>query len=241
MAIAAKRLTYVADGVTMIGDFFADGSQAAARPGVLVYPDARGLDDVARRSARRLAEVGFAALACDLYGDGRYIADADEAIALARPMAQNPQVARRRAQASFDALVGQTGVDPRKVAAIGYCFGGNIAVELARGGADLLASIAFHGGVVAPSPDESRKIKGKVLICTGAEDPYITVEQRAAFEKDMSQSGVDWRMHVYGQVFHSFTNPEADKIGKPEASRYDAGADARSWTEMLSLLQEVFA
>jgi dienelactone hydrolase len=240
MTIRAETLSYQVEGLTMVGDYYVDDAAAGPRPGILVFPDARGMDEFTRERARRLAGLGFAALAGDLYGDGRYIDDSDEAIAFAMPLAQKPESARARAGAAFDALAARAEVDGAKMAAIGYCFGGNIAVELARGGADIVAAVGFHGGAVPPSPADSRKIKGKLLICTGAEDPFIPLEMRAAFEKDMREAGVDWRMHIYGRVYHSFTVPGIDERGELDRLRYDAGADARSWAEMLALFEEVF-
>lgn len=240
MAIRTEKLAYEIDGLTMVSDFYVDDAQAGPRPGVLVFPDARGMDDFTRERAKRLAGFGFATLAGDLYGDGRFIEDVDEAIGIAFPLAQEPEKGRARAAAGLAALVARPEVDGSKTAAMGYCFGGNMSVELARSGADIAAAIGFHGGVVPPAPADSRRIKGKVLICTGAADPYIPPEMRAAFEKDMGDAGVDWRMHVYGGVYHSFTNPGADDLGLPDKSRYDARADARSWQEMLKLLEEVF-
>jgi dienelactone hydrolase len=239
MTIRTEQLSYEADGLTMVGHYYADEA-APPRSGVLVFPDARGLDEFAKTSARRLAALGYAALACDLYGGGRFIADVAEAIALATPLAQNPASARRRCNAALGALAARSGVEGARVAAIGYCLGGNMAVELARSGAPIVAAVGFHGGMVPPSIEDSRKIQGKVLICTGAEDPYIPAEQRAAFVEDMRAAGVDWRLHLYGRIYHSFTNPESDSLGMPDRSRYDAGADARSWAEMLALFGEVF-
>jgi dienelactone hydrolase len=153
---------------------------------------------------------------------------------------ENPEATRARARGGFDALVTRSEVDTARIAAIGYCFGGTMALELARSGAPLSAAIGFHSGLATARPQDARNIKGKVLACIGADDPGIPPEQRMAFEQEMRAAGVDWQMHLYGGVVHSFTNPAADKLGQPDFARYDAGADARSWSAMMALFAEVF-
>jgi dienelactone hydrolase len=146
---------------------------------------------------------------------------------------------RARARAALDALCAEPGVDATKVAAIGYCFGGSTALELARGGAPLSAVVSFHGGLEAPRPDDAKHIRAKVLVCHGAKDPLIPPEQVAAFEAQMRSTKVDWQLTSYGGAVHSFTNPDADKLGNP-ALAYDASADRRSWAAMLALFEEAF-
>src|SRR3546814_142015 len=144
-----------------------------------------------------------------------------------------------RATGALEALVKLTEVDPQRVAAIGYCMGGTIALELARSGAELRGVVTFHGGLSTTS-QSGTSIRAKVLVCTGADDPAVPVEQRNAFEDEMRLGGVDWRMHVYGGVVHSFTNKEADAMGQPQFLRYDAGADASSWREMSDFFAQLF-
>jgi dienelactone hydrolase len=156
------------------------------------------------------------------------------------PLRSDTARIRARASGGLARLLADGGVDARRVAAIGYCFGGTMALELARSGADLKAAVGFHSGLGTQNPADARAIKGKVLVCLGAEDPLISPDERAAFEAEMREAGVDWRMHLYGGVVHSFTNPDADIAGRPEAIRYDAGADHRSWGEMIALFDEVF-
>jgi dienelactone hydrolase len=131
-------------------------------------------------------------------------------------------------------------VDATKIAAIGYCYGGSMALELARSGAPLAGVIGFHSGLATAAPQDANNIKGKVLVCIGADDPSIPPDQRSAFEQEMREGRVDWQMNLYGGVVHSFTNPEADQRGQPERARYDAKADARSWAEMCAFFEEVF-
>jgi dienelactone hydrolase len=125
------------------------------------------------------------------------------------------------------------------VAAIGFCFGGTMALELARSGADLAAVTGFHSGLATKKPEDARNIKGHVLVCLGADDPSIGADQRAAFEAEMKAGGVEYQLHLYGGVVHSFTNPEADAMRRPEFARYDGRADTRSWASMLALFDEV--
>jgi len=241
MALRTDTLTYQADGLNMVSHFFCDDRAANARPGILVFPEAFGLGEHAKSRARRLAEAGYAALACDLHGDGKLFNDLGEVMGLIGPLRDVPLRIRARAIGGLSALTARSEVDAKKVAAIGYCFGGTMALELARSGAKIAGVAGFHSGLSTAAPQDAKNITGKVLVCIGADDPGIPPEQRTAFEAEMRAGGVDWRMHLYGGVVHSFTNPEADKLGQPAFARYDEGADKRSWDEMLKLFDEVFA
>jgi dienelactone hydrolase len=116
-----------------------------------------------------------------------------------------------------------------------------MALELARSGADIACAVGFHSGLATVDPQDARNIKGKVLVCLGADDPSIDAAQRSAFEAEMRDARVDWQMHLYGGVVHSFTNPDADRMGRPQMARYDVAADARSWAAMIGLFGEVLA
>jgi len=240
MAVRSETLAYEADGLAMVSHFYVDDATAGPRPGILVFPEAFGLGEHAKSRAERLAGLGYAALACDLHGQGRIVASLEEVMGLIGPMMQNPAGTRARAQGALEALRARPEVDGTKVAAIGYCFGGTMALELARSGAAILAAVGFHSGLATARPEDAKNIRGKVLVCIGADDPGVPPEQRAAFETEMRAGGVNWRMHLYGGVVHSFTNPEAEKLGRPEFARYDARADARSWAEMMALFGEAF-
>ena len=234
-------LTYQADGLAMRSQLFFEPGQAR-RPGVLVFPEAFGLGEHAIGRARRLAGMGYVALACDLHGDGRVIDALEPAIDALKPLFADPSRTRARAKGGLDALVARAEADAGRVAAIGFCFGGSMALELARGGADIAAAVGFHSGLSSEAPkSDARNIKGRVLVCIGADDPMIPPEQRAGFEKEMRDGGVDWQMHLYGKTVHSFTNPEAAKRNMPDAIRYSAEADARSWAAMEQLFGETLA
>jgi dienelactone hydrolase len=236
-----ETLTYEADGLTMKGQLFFDVA-SAPRAGVLVFPEAFGLSQHAISRAERLAGLGFAALACDLHGEARLVDDLQEAIGLLEPLYATPARTRNRAGAALQALCARSEVDAARIAAIGYCFGGTMALELARSGADVRAIVGFHSGLGTRAPKaDARSIKGRVLVCIGADDPLIPSDQRAAFEQEMREGGVDWQMHLYGNTVHSFTNPEADKRNMPDRIRYNAASDARSWAAMQALFAETLA
>ena len=237
-----ENLRYEADGLQMIGHFAWDERASGARPAVLVFPEAFGLGDHAKRRAERLAsEFGCAALACDLHGEQSVISDLAQVMPLLGPLRSEAAKVRARTVKALEALVARPEVDARRVAAIGFCFGGTMSFELALSGADIRAAIGFHSGLQVTSPGDAKQIKGKVMALLGADDPGIPADQRAAFEAAMREGGVDWQMTLYGGVVHSFTNEQADRMGRPEFARYDAGADRRSWKQMSDLMAEVFA
>lgn len=235
-----EMLTYQADGLTMRSQLFFEPG-AAKRPGVLVFPEAFGLGEHAIGRARRLAGMGYVALACDLHGDGRVIDELEGAIGALKPLFADPSRTRARAHGGLEALTARAEADAGRVAAIGFCFGGTMALELARSGAALAAAVGFHSGLGSEAPkSDARAIKGRVLVCIGADDPMIPAEQRAGFEKEMRDGGVDWQMHLYGKTVHSFTNQEAAARNMPDAIRYSPEADARSWAAMQQVFGEVF-
>jgi dienelactone hydrolase len=236
-----ETLTYQADGLTMRSQlFFEPGS--GRRAGVLVFPEAFGLGEHAISRAKRLAEQGYVALACDLHGDGRIVDDLQEAVGLLQPLLAEPARTRARASGALKALTARSEVDPTRVASIGYCFGGTMSLELARSGANLKAVVGFHSGLGTNAPQtDAKAIKARVLVCIGADDPMIPPEQRGAFETEMRNAGVDWQIHLYGNTVHSFTNPEAAKRNMPDAIRYSAEADERSWAALQELFSETLA
>ena len=237
----AETLTYEADGLTMRSTLFVPSGGGGKSPGVLVFPEAFGLSEHAIGRAERLAGMGYVALACDLHGDAHLEDDLDRAIGLLKPLFAEPSKTRARARGGLEALLGRPEVDPAKIAAIGFCFGGTMALELARDGADIHAVVGFHSGLGTAAPKEdAARIKGRVLVCIGADDPMIAAEQRAGFESEMRDAGVDWQMHLYGGTVHSFTNQNAARRNRPDAIRYSPQADRRSWASMTELFDEVF-
>jgi dienelactone hydrolase len=232
-----EDIEYVHDGVRMVGQLAVDESRAGTRPAVLVAHDAMGLSDHPKRTARRLAELGYVALAIDYHGGGATLSPDEIGPRLGALMGDAAKT-RSVARAGLDTLLASEYADATKVAAIGYCFGGTLSLELARSGADLAAVVGFHSGLATEHPQDAANITGKVLVCIGADDPVIPPDQRLAFEEEMRAGGVDWQLHLYGGAVHSFTNPLAD--GSNPALRYDQAADERSWHSMLALFGEVF-
>ena len=231
-----EDIPYVADGVTMLGHL-ARPDRGASRPAVLLCHEGGGLDEHVKGRAERLAELGHVAFALDYYGHGRPL-PLDRAMDRLVPLMGDADRIRALARAGLDVLLAQSEVDPARVAVAGFCFGGAMALELARAGADVKAIVGFHPGLTSPRPEDSRRISAPVLMCCGADDPIITAEQRAAFEAEMRDAGVrDWRIELYGGVLHSFTNAAADEKGIPGLA-YDAAADRRSWRSFLDLLGE---
>jgi dienelactone hydrolase len=234
------ELCYSADDLDMRGQLFLP-AQGAPRPGVLVFPEGFGLGAFAKATAERLAALGFVALACDLHGAGSTIATLDEVLPAIAPLQRDPQRILARARGGFDTLRARPEVDPARIAAIGFCFGGTMALELARSGAEVAATVGFHCGLGTGNSRSAASIRSRILVCIGADDPVVPLSERLAFEEEMRSGNVAWRMTVYGGVSHSFTNPAADTFGHPELARYDARAEAAAWREMLALFDEGFA
>jgi len=232
-----KDIDYTADGVRMVGQYAVDDGRSGKRPGVLVIHEGGGLVEHTKKIAARLASLGYAAFAMDYYGDGKPLANLADSRLHIPPWLADPTGIRARATAALATLAAQKEVDPARLAAIGYCFGGTTALEIGRSGADVKAIVGFHSGLGTARPQDAKNIKGKVLVCIGADDPVIPPEQRAAFEAEMKAAGVDWRLQLYGGAGHSFTNPAADTWGRPGFS-FHADTDRRSWNAMIELFNE---
>ena len=217
-----------------------DETAAERRPGVLVFHEGLGLGEFAMARARMLAELGYVALAADMFGDRRQARNLEEAVKLIGELRNEPEALRARGRAALATLAALPQVDASRLAAIGFCFGGSVALELARGGADLKAVVSFHGVLATKTPVVSGKVKASVLVCTGADDPLAPPDQVRAFEDEMRAAAVrDWQLISYGNTMHGFTNPDADgSIMRP--ALYSEQADRRSWASMRSLLDEVF-
>jgi len=235
-----KTLEYRDSATTCVGYLAYDERADGKRPGVVLFPEATGINERLMERARRLGELGYVALAADPYGNGAQASDLAQALAMMNGVRSDSGRWRARARAALDALTAQVNVDPARCAAIGYCFGGSTSLELARSGAALAAVVSFHGGLESPKPEDAANIKAKVLVCHGADDPLVPPAQVAAFEEQMRKTKVDWQVHIYGGALHSFTNPDADKVGNPAAFAYNAAADRRSWNAMLELFGETF-
>lgn len=232
-----EDIEYTADGARMIGQFAVDEKRAGKRPGVLICHEGPGLTGHTKKIAARLAELGYAAFAMDYYGDGKPLANPSDSMTRLAPWRADPTGIRIRANKALETLAAQKDVDPAKLAVIGYCFGGTTALEVGRSGSDVKAIVGFHSGLATTRPQDAKNIKGRVLVCIGAEDPIIPPEQRAAFEAEMRAAGCDWRLQLYGGAGHSFTNPAADARGM-KGFFYHEPTDRRSWNAMIELFDE---
>ncbi len=228
---------YDYQGTRLVGFLAVDDDRSGTRPGVLIAHDAAGRGEHVKQVARRLAELGYVALAIDYHGGGTVLTP-EEIGERFGALAGDTDRIRGLARAGLDVLVANEHLAAGRVAAIGYCFGGTLSLELARSGADLRAVVGFHSGLSTQRPEDAAAITARVLVCIGADDPIIPPEQRLAFEEEMRGAGVDWQMHLYGGAVHSFTNRDAD--GSNPAIRYDQPADERSWRAMRGLFDEVF-
>ena len=233
-----EDIEYTVTGQRMIGHLAVDDERAGPRPGVLVCHEGPGLDEHAKGRAERLAGLGYAAFALDYHGDGKPLGR-DEMMPRLGALIGDPGKTRELARAGLAILLAQSEVDAARVAAIGYCFGGTMALELARSGADLGAVVGFHSGLGTQRPAGAGDVKASVLVCIGADDPMVPAEQRTAFEEEMRTAGVDWRMNIYGGAVHSFTNPNAAVSGFPGVA-YHQPTDERSWRAMLDFFDERF-
>lgn len=238
-AIRTEKMVYRQGDTELVGFLAYDDAVTGRRPGVLVAPEWWGLNDYAKRRAEQLASLGYVAFALDMYGKGKTTTDPKEAGRLAGTFRSDRQLMRARALAGLDVLKGRPQVDPARLAAIGYCFGGTVVLELARSGADLKGVVSFHGGLATPNPADAKNIKGKVLVLHGADDTFESPAEIAAFQEEMRQARVDWQMVYYGGAVHSFTNPDADRAGIKGVA-YNEAADRRSWRAMLDFFAEIF-
>ena len=218
--------------------YLADGAAAGPAPGILVVHEGGGLTDHARERAAMLGRLGYVAFAMDLFGEtGIPISRAREIVAELRADLAR---LRGRCRAALGVLRRHPSVDSDRLAAIGFCFGGTAALELARAGEELACIVGFHPGLTSASaPGDDAAIRARLLMCVGADDPVVSAEQRAGFAAAMTAAGVDWQLHLYGGVGHSFTNREIDAWNIPGFA-YDEAADRRSWAAMCALLDESF-
>jgi len=240
--IEGKEVDYSAAGVVMKGYLAYDKGITGKRPGVLVVHEWWGLNEYARKRARMLAEMGYSALAVDMYGDGTHAIHPDDAGKFSSELMKDFDVAKARFMAAMEFLKKQATVDPGQIAAIGYCFGGGIVLNMARQGVDLKGVASFHGSLTAVKPAQPGTLKANILVLHGADDTFVTPEQIEVFKNEMKKAGADFQFIVYPGATHSFTNPDADAYAKKFnlPLKYNSEADKRSWEELRKFLAMVF-
>jgi dienelactone hydrolase len=240
--IQGKPVEYSAGGVTLKGYLAYDENIKGKRPGVLVVHEWWGQNEYIRSRARMLAGLGYTALAVDMYGEGKMAAHPDEAGKFSSEVMKNFPVAKERFQAALEFLKKQPTVDPDRIAAIGYCFGGGVVLNMARQGIDLKGVASFHGSLAVIKPDKPTPIKAAVRVYNGADDKFIPAEAIEALKKEMADQKVDFKFVNYPGAVHAFTNPEATENGKkfniPIA--YNEAADKASWEDMQKFFKDIF-
>ena len=237
--IEGKEVTYATDSTTMNGYLVKDASYTAKRPGVLVIHEWWGHNDYTRERADMLAELGYTALAVDMYGDGKKADHPDDAGKFMTEALSNLPEAKARFEQALETLKADPTVDDDRIAVIGYCFGGSVALSMANAGYDLDAVAAFHSGLGLPIMPGEEEIKPEILVANGADDPFVPAEQTEAWKSAMDAAGANYKYVAYEGAVHAFTSPDAtamgEKFGLPLA--YQKEADEQSWEEMKALFE----
>lgn len=237
--LRTEMVEYKHGDEAMEGYLAFEGAGKGKRPGVIVVHAWMGLDAYAKKRTEQLAKLGYVAFAIDMYGKGVKARDVEDAARLAGIYRADRGLMRGRANAGLDVLKKQSITDAKRTAAMGYCFGGGVALELARSGADIVGVVSFHGNLDTPDPGNARNIKGKVLALHGADDPYVPSQQVVAFQDEMRKADVDWQMVIYGGAVHAFTDPGSGNDPSRGAA-YNEKADRRSWEAMNAFFAEIF-
>ena len=236
-----ENVSYKLDTITMNGYVVYDENSDKKRPAVLVVHEWWGLNDYPKMRAKQLAELGYIAFAVDMYGNGTVVDNPEAAMKMAGPFGQNPQMAKDRFDAAMRKIKENPITDTNNIAAIGYCFGGGLLLNVVRMGEDIDGVVSFHGGLVG-TPFKKELVKSKVLVCHGEADSFIPQADLDNFKTQMDGIGNDWGMKVYPNATHAFTNPDATEVGKkfniPIA--YNAAADSASWQDMKDFLGKIF-
>ncbi|WP_347986860.1 dienelactone hydrolase family protein [Methylomonas sp. AM2-LC] len=239
MTIISNSVAYLHDEVVLEGFFAYDDSFSGQRPVVLIHHAWCGRDEFVADKAKKLAELGYLAFATDMYGKGILGSTPEECTRLMQPFMQNRTLLQKRLLASLAAVKLLPWADNRRIAAIGFCFGGLCALDLARTGVELSGVVSFHGLLSPPENIPNPIIKAKVLVLHGYDDPMAPPAQVSDLQRELSDANADWQVHSYGQTLHAFTNPVANN---PDfGTVYNIKADQRSWLAMQNFLHEIFA
>ena len=216
-----------------------DAALKGKLPAVLIVHEWTGVGKYVQQRAEQIAKLGYVAFCVDIYGKGVRPKNTEEAGQQATIYRKDRALMRRRAIAGLEQVKKYPFVDPTRIAAMGYCFGGGVVLELARSGADVRGVASFHGNLDTPNPEDAKKMSAKVLVMHGADDPYVPQEQVSAFQAEMRNAKVDWQMISYGNAVHSFTNPDSGNDPSKGAA-YNQSADRRSWEALVGFLKEIF-
>jgi dienelactone hydrolase len=241
-AVVGKAVEYTANGVTLKGYIASDDRFKEKRPGVLVVHEWWGMNDYTRTRADMLAELGYVALALDMYGEGKQADHPEDAGKFSSEVMQNMPAMQARFLAAMDVLKKNEHVDSTRIGAIGYCFGGGVVLTMARSGADLKGVVSFHGSLASPAHAQKGKVKAHILVCNGADDKFISEEDIKDCKEEMKSAGADFKFINYPGAIHAFTNPAATENGKKfnMAIAYNENADKKSWNEMKEFFKRVF-
>jgi dienelactone hydrolase len=239
--IKEENVTYSADGVTLKGYIAYDQNLKGKRPAILVVHEWWGLNDYPKMRARKLAELGYIAMAVDIFGDGKIAANPQEAQEYTKPFYQNPGLAKTRLDAAIKKIKEYAQTDPSNVAAIGYCFGGGVVLNSARLGSDLKGVVSFHGGL-SGAPANKDLLKARILVCHGGSDKFVSQKDIDSFKHQLDSIGANYSFIVYPNATHAFTNPDATKIGKQfnMPIEYNEEADKNSWNDMKVFFKSLF-
>lgn len=238
-AVKSEPVEYKQGDTVLEGWLVYDDAGTGRRPGVLVAHDWYGVSDYVKGRAEQLAQLGYVAFVADIYGKGIRPQTSKDAAAVSGKLKDDRALIRARMNAALDILKNNPRVDPDRIAAIGYCFGGMAVLELARSGADIAGVVSFHGGLDTPTPQDAKNIRCKVLILHGADDPFASAAQVAAVEDEMRKAGVDYQITLYGGAVHAFTREDSGN-DPSKGIAYNEKADKRSWQAMENFFEEIF-
>ncbi|WP_410209716.1 dienelactone hydrolase family protein [Aquirhabdus sp.] len=242
-AIQSKEIPYTAaDGTKLVSYYVYDDAIKTKRPGILVVHEWWGLNDYARKRATQLAKLGYAALAIDMYGDGKHTEKASEAMEMMHGVFNDASTSMTRAKAGLELLEAQPQVDTSKIGAIGYCFGGKIVLDMARAGLPLAGVASFHGVLATATPAQASVVKAKILVLHGEADTMVKPAEVDAFKAEMKAGNVPYQFISYPNAKHGFSSPAADRLGKENMIDvgYNAAADKKSWHDMRVFFDSVF-
>ena len=237
--IKTETVEYKQGDTTLEGYLAYDDAGHKAKPGIVIVHDWMGLSSDTKMRAEQIAKMGYVAFAADIYGKGSRPKSPEEAGKLAGQYKGDRKLLRARAQAALDKLSSYSFVDKKKLVAIGFCFGGTTALELARSGAPLIGTVSFHGGLQTPTPEDAKNIKGKVLALHGADDPYVSSAEVAAFQDEMRKAKVDWQFISFGNTVHAFMVAGAGNDNSKGAA-YNTVSEKRAWLDFQNFLKEIF-